>query len=140
NAAPCPHIQYEFVAMNEVFKPFQQHPCRCMMTRAECLLRVEHDLNIPCLQRHRLPTRPDHNPPADPNRPDRLSPPLIPILIGQFLNTNVSFGQGVRIQCLQGSAQTSAGLHAPLWFWPIEMDDPLFLPSALNHGVSQHTE
>ncbi len=46
NAAPRPHIQHELAAVNQVFKPIQQHSCRRVMARAERLLRIEHDLNI----------------------------------------------------------------------------------------------
>jgi hypothetical protein len=31
-------------------------------------------------------------------------------------------------------------LHTPLWFRPIEMDKPVLLPSALDHGIRQHAE
>jgi hypothetical protein len=69
-----------------------------------------------------------------------LRPLPIPILIGQFLNTDVFFDQGVRIEGLQNTIETSAGFHTPLWFRPIEMDNALLLPPALDDGISQPAE
>src|SRR6185503_3661071 len=111
-----------------------------MVARAECLLRIEHDLDVLSLECHSLPTRPDHNPPTDPNRPDRLSPLPIPILIRQFLNTNIALGREVWIESQQRTAQMNMCIQTPLLFRPIEMDHPVLLPPALNHGISQPAE
>jgi hypothetical protein len=89
NAAPRPHIQYGLAAVHEIFKPFQQHPCRRVVARAECLLWIENNFNIAGLQIGRLPARSNHNPTSNTKWLHRFSPLLIPILVRKGLHQNV---------------------------------------------------
>src|SRR3977135_2034183 len=98
-----------------------------MVARAECLLRIEHDLDVLGLEAPRPQTRPDTSPTTDPNRPDRLSPLPIPILIRQFLNTNIALGREAWIESQQRTAQMNMCVQIPLLFRPIEMDHSVLL-------------
>src|SRR5687768_13370776 len=118
-----------------MFEPFQQHASRGMVAGAERLLGIENNLNLIRTDRHRLPAWSDDEPPADPQRLDRLRPLPVPILILHRAHNDIRFRQARPDQVTKGAPELCQTVRRPFGGRPIEMNTALILPGALNRRI-----
>src|SRR5512141_1741125 len=108
-----------------------------MMTRTECLLRIEDDFNIARLQFYRLPTGSNDDPTSNTKRLHRFSPPLVPILMRKGLHQNVGPWLAPSLHLLKYLPKSNAMLRGPTLTGPINVDRVFVLPTALNKWIGQ---